>query len=456
MTTASPSAGSPLASPAANGVSDVEAFASITDTRGPIRLGFWVLIVGFGLVLAWAAWAPLDEGVSASAVVSVETRRKTIQHVQGGVIKEVLAREGATVKAGEVLIVLDDTAGRAMYQASRQNYLSQRAQESRLLAEIAGAGSIAFHPDLLDPKDPLAKQHLMVQQQLFTARRAAHAADMSAIEQAILGTESQLAGVRQMLPNRRAQQSLQAQQVVGVRTLADEGFAPRNQALQLEQAQAELRTSLADLEATQARLQASAAEARQRMAQRRQEYLKELSVELANVRREVQANDEKMGAVKQELERMQIRTPVAGQVIGLAIAGEGGVVQAGQRLMDVLPQGESLRLDVKVPPHVIDRVSLGEPVEVRFATFADSPKLVVHGKLVSLSGDAVSETMGNAVSSYYLARVEITPEGLKSLGTRTIQPGMPAEVLIKTGARPLLTYLLHPLLKRVSASMTEQ
>lgn len=456
MTTPSSPLGALGASAGGGAVSDVEALAKSTDTRGPIRLGFWVLIVGFGAAVAWASWAPLDEGVASGGVVSLETRRKAIQHMQGGVIKELRAREGAEVKADEVLIVLDDTLVKATYQGIRQNYLAQRALESRLLAEISGSPGITFHPDLLHSDDALAKQHMLVQQQLFNARRGAQASEVAALEFSIAGIESQLTGLRQMLQERRAQQSIQSQQLANVKKLSEEGFAPRNQTLQLEQSQAELRTTLAEMEASQLRLQSGLAEARQRVAQRRHEYTKEASTDLSNVRREVQANEEKMAAMALELNRMQIRTPVGGQVIGLGVSGVGSVVQAGQKLMEVLPRGESLRLDVKVQPHVIDRVTVGQEVEVRFSTFADAPQLVVTGKLVSLAGDAISESNGNAVTSYYLARVEITPQGLKALGNRSIQPGMPVEVLIKTGERPLLTYLLHPLLKRMTASMTEK
>jgi protease secretion system membrane fusion protein len=124
--------------------------------------------------------------------------------------------------------------------------------------------------------------------------------------------------------------------------------------------------------------------------------------------------------------------------------------------MDVVPQGESLVLDVKVLPNVIDRVHAGDVTEVRFANFANSPQLVVEGKIISLSGDAVTEQAGAQVQSFYLARVEITSQGLKALGNRNMQPGMQAEVLIRTGERTLLTYLLHPLTKRVAAAMTEE
>jgi len=437
-------------------VTDVDDIELKTDTKPVIRLGFWVLVVGFGLFLLWAAFAPLDEGVSAPATVSIETRRKTVQHQSGGVVQKVLAKEGAEVKAGDPLIVLDDAAARAGYETIRQNYLAQRAFESRLIAEVTGAGSITFHPDLMLDKDPVALQHRTVQQQLFVSRRASQVAEISAAKQSIVGLEGQIAGMQLMLESRKNQAAIQARQLSNVQSLAEEGFAPRNQALQLEQAQAELRTSLADLQTNMQRTQSGIAETRLRIAQREQDFIKEVSGQLADVRKEVQANQERLVAITAELGRTQIRAPVSGQVIGLAIAGAGAVVTPGQRLMDIVPRGEGLLLDARVPPNVIDRVKVGERVEVRFSAFANTPQLVVHGKVVSLSGDAVAEQAGNTTISFYLARVELTPEGRKALGDRSMQPGMMAEVLIKTGERSLLTYLLHPLLKRVASAMTEE
>lgn len=153
-------------------ITDIDAVELKTDTAPVIRLGFWVLLVGFGLFLAWAAFAPLDEGVVAPATVSIETRRKVVQHMSGGVIKSIEVKEGQEVKQGDVLAVLDDTGLRAGVEAIRQNYLAQRALESRLLAEAAQAGSVTFHPDLVESKDPIASQHMAVQQQFFNARRA--------------------------------------------------------------------------------------------------------------------------------------------------------------------------------------------------------------------------------------------------------------------------------------------
>jgi protease secretion system membrane fusion protein len=441
-----------------SGATDVQDLLTATDTRRPVRLGLWVLVVGFGGFLAWAAWAPLDEGVAAPAMVSIETKRKTIQHMNGGVIKQVPVKEGQAVQAGDTLIVLDDAGARANFESIRQNYMAQRAAESRLLAEQQERPSIDFHPDLLaQAADPLVKQHMATQTQLFNARRLALTAELAADTEAIAGLQAQWQGMTHMLDSRSAQARQQAEQLHNISELAREGYAPRNQMLQLEQSQSELRATMADLQSNQQRIQRSMAELRQRMALRKQEYHKEEGAQLADVRREVQAGQDKLKAISDELDRTRIKAPVAGQVVGLALGSSGGVVTPGQHLMDIVPQGEALMVDAKVPPQVIDRIHTGDAAEVRFSGFAHSPQLVLDAKVVSLSRDVVTENVGpQQAQSYYLARVQVSPEGFKQLGQRTLQPGMPAEVLIKTGERSLLTYLLHPLTKRIAAAMKEE
>ena len=410
-------------------IEGIQELGSHTDTRGPIRLGFWVLIVGFGGFLLWSALAPLDEGVAAQATVSMESRRKTIQHFSGGVVRQVLVKEGQWVKEGDVLVELGEATSRANFEAVRQNYMSQRATESRLLAELKGLPAIIFHADLLKAEsDPLVQQHMQTQRDLFQSRRASNSASTL--------------GISTMLENRKIQATLQAQQLSAVQELATEGYASRNQVLQMEQTQAELRSMIADLTANYTRV--------------RQDYLKEVSAQLAEVRREVQSGQERLAAASEDLARTQIRSPVDGQVIGLSLGSTGGVVTPGQRLMDVIPKGEILMIDAKIPPHVIDKVYAGEVVDVRFSTFANSPQLVLNGKLTSVSSDVIVEQSAMGTISYYLARVEITPEGIRQLGKRVMQPGMPAEVLINTGERTLLTYLMHPLTKRLASAMKEE
>ena len=438
-------------------VEDLKSNNDFSNTDQPIRMGFWVLIVGFGCFMLWTAFAPLDEGVSAAASVSIESKRKTIQHMSGGVVHNVLVKEGQMVKAGDVLVELDEGVSKANFEAVRQNYMGQRASESRLLAEQSGADRINFHSDLMtSATDPLVLQHMQSQTLLFQSRKAALQAEMQAGEENLGGLKAQFESTTSMLENRKIQAALQEQQIKAVKELSLEGYAPKNQVLQLEQSQSELRSLMADLQGNLNRIQRSMAEVHQRLAQRKQEYLKEVSQQLADVRREVQSGQDKLKAVTEELARTQVKSPVDGQVVGMQVSSIGGVVTPGQRLMDVVPNSEALVVDAKIPPHIIDKVFAGEAVEVRFSTFANSPQLVLDAKLVSVSKDVISEQTAMGVQSYYLARAAINEEGMKTLGKRVLQPGMPAEVLIKTGERSLLTYLLHPLTKRIAASMKEE
>lgn len=428
---------------------------AVPDPGRPGRIGLWVLAIGFGGFLAWAALAPLDEGVPATGMVSIDTKRKTVQHLIGGIVQDVLVREGDEVQEGQLLIRLDSAVARSNYEAVRQRYLGLRAMQGRLLAEQTGRTAIAFHPDLVAAgTDPLIKQQMQNQEQLFMTRASLLRSDLQSIEESIQGQEGLLAAYKGMLENRTSQLRLLNEELSHLRGLVKEGYAPRNRQLELERMVADSSTAIADLMGNSERARRAIGEMRQRALSRKQEYRKEVETQLADVNREVQADSEKMRAVSDDLARTEIRAPASGQVVGLAVQTVGAVVQSGQKLMDIVPKDAPLILEAHVAPHLIDRVHTDLLVDVRFSSFAHSPQLVVDGKVVSISADLLTEPQTNV--SYYLARVEVTPEGLKRLGKRQLQPGMPVEVIFKTGERSMLTYLLHPLTKRLAASMTEE
>ena len=419
------------------------------------RLGLWALAIGFGGFLLWAAIAPLDEGVAAAGVVAIDTKRKTVQHLSGGIVKEVLVREGDEVNEGQSLIRLDSAVARANHESVRQRYLGLRAMQGRLQAEQTGAGSIAFHPDLqAAATDPLIRQQMQNQEQLFLTRRSLLRSDLQSMEESIQGQEGLLQAYSGMLENRRNQLRLINEELTNLRGLVKEGYAPRNRQMEMERLAAESSTAIADLQGNTVRARRAIGELRQRALSRQQEYRKEVETQLADVSREVLSDNEKLHAVTDDLARTEIKAPASGQVVGLAVQTVGGVVQPGQKLMDIVPKDAPLLLEARVAPHLIDRVHADLPVDVRFSSFAHSPQLVVDGKVVSISGDLLTEPQTNV--SYYLARVQVTPEGLKHLGKRQLQPGMPVEVIFKTGERSMLTYLLHPLTKRLAASMIEE
>ena len=421
------------------------------------RLGAGVLLGGFLLFIVWAAMAPLDEGVPTQATVAIDTKRKAVQHLQGGIVREVMVREGDVVKEGQPLARLDDAVSRANFEATRQRYLALRAMEARLLAEQTGRDNIEFGAELREAAgDPLIARHLSTQGQLFATRRSALRADLQAIEESIRGQEAGIQAFGGMLESRGAQRRLIQEQLGNISGLVKEGYAPRNQQLDLERQVAEVTTAMTDLQGNTARARQAIAELRQRALSRQQDYRKETDGQLAEVAREVQSDEGKFKALREDLERMVIKSPATGQVVGLAFQTVGGVVPPGQKLMDIVPEKESLLLEARIPPHLIDAVHPGLKTDVRFSAFAHSPQLVVEGKVLSVSGDLLAEQTPQGVMSFFLARIQLTPEGMKGLGKHQIQPGMPAEVIIRTGERTVLTYLLHPLTRRVASSMKEQ
>lgn len=285
-------------------------------------------------------------------------------------------------------------------------------------------------------------------------RRSLLRSDLQSIEESIQGQEGLLQAYKGMLENRSSQLRLINEELGHLRGLVKEGYAPRNRQLEMERMVADSSTAIADLQGNTVRARRTIGELRQRALSRQQEYRKEVETQLADVSREVLSDNEKLRAVTDDLARTEIKAPAAGQVVGLVAQTVGGVVQPGQKLMDIVPKDAPLLLEAHVAPHLIDRVHTDLPVDVRFSSFAHSPQLVVGGKVVSISADLLTEPQTNV--SYYLARVQVTPDGLKHLGKRQLQPGMPVEVIFKTGERSMLTYLLHPLTKRLAASMTEE
>lgn len=451
---ATPDSSSPLSQAAAAQPPGASAPA---DTGRAARIGLWALGLGFGGFLLWAGLAPLDEGVPSHGMVAIDTKRKAVQHLSGGIVKAVLVKEGDVVKEGQTLIQLDEATARANHEAVRQRYLGLRAMQGRLLAEQSGAGSISWHPDLkAEASDPLIQSQITTQEQLFRSRRAALQADLQGIEESIRGQEGLLQAYAGMLEHRRQQLALLQDELKHTRGLVAEGYAPRNRQLELERATADSQAQIADLIGNTTRAQRTIGELRQRAMSRQQEYRKEVETQLSDVTREVQSDAEKLVAVKADLGRVEIKSPASGQVVGLAIQTVGGVVQPGQKLMDVVPENEPLLLEARIEPHLIDKVRTGLPTDVRFSTFAHTPQLVVPGEVQSISTDLLTEQQGGMMVTYYLARIKITPEGMQALGKRQMQPGMPVEVVIKTGERSLLTYLLKPLTKRVAASLKEE
>ncbi|CAG0996213.1 Type I secretion system membrane fusion protein PrsE [Methylophilaceae bacterium] len=439
--------------------SQVIALHDYANDRRSSRMGMLILLIGLGGFLLWAAFAPLDEGVPTDGVVNIEGSHKIIQHFTGGIVSRILVQEGQEVKAGDVLIHLDDTSIQARADEIRQRYLGLLAQESRLRAEKAGARTIIFHPDVLKYQDdPNVRQHMLNQSQLMHARQEALNADIAGLNESIQGQHALIDGYQGVLSSYRSQLSLLNEQMAGIRQLVGEGFAPRNQQNELEQKIAQVHGDIANTEANLLRSRKSILELTQRISARRQMEQKDIDTEMAQVMLAVQADAERSKPIRDELRRIVITSPASGQVVGLQVHTLGAVIQPGQKIMNIVPVGEPLILDARIPPHLIDKIEAGQDADVRFSTFSNSPQLLLEGKVKTVSSDLLTENAGNGElpSSYYLARIAVTPKGMQALGNRVMQPGMPVQIVIRTGERTLLTYLMHPLVKRIAASMKEE
>jgi protease secretion system membrane fusion protein len=425
------------------------------DAGQAARTGLWILLIGLGGFLAWAALAPLDRGVPVAGRVSVETKLKAVQHLTGGIVKEVLVREGGLVREGQAMFRLEESTSKANFEGVRQDYVGGLAVKARLSAELSGAGRINFPAELTSQgADPQLQQLIRTQEQLFNSRRAALRADLQVIEEGMRGQDEQLRSYASMAESRRAQLALLKEEIKSTADMVKDGYVPRSRARELERAVAEVEGQVQEQLGNMARARQAISELKVRAVARQQEYRKEIEAQMAEASKGVQAGSERFSAARGDLDRTVIRAPASGQVVGLQMQTVGGVVTPGQKLADIVPQGVPLLLEARVKPQLIDRLAPGLMADVRFQAFANTPELVVESQLVSVSGDLIIDPQHNN-EAHYLALLKITDKGKQTLGSRVLQPGMPAEIIVKTGEQTLLNYLLGPFLKRLASSMKE-
>lgn len=426
-----------------------------TDERKISRRGMWILLLGFGGFMAWAALAPLDEGVTAHGTVTVAGNRQTIQHLTGGTIEKLLAKEGQQVMRDQSLIELNSTQPSAQLGITLTQYISAQAVEDRLRAERGGLPRISFSESLTRlGDDPRIEQAKALQTQLFNSRRAALRSELGILQENLRGMTEQLSGYQNLKASREAQGKWLAEELKGVRDLAGEGYVPKNRLYQLERDAAQLQGALAETIANIGQVQNSISEVKLRMLARQQEYQQEVESQLTDIQKETRALADRLDALRYEVEHAVIRAPVAGIVVGLKVHTVGGVVQPGQPLMDVIPQDEPLLIEAMVDPSMSARVQPGMAVDINFPALNQQKTPVIAGEVQTFSADRlVDQKTGNA---YFLAQVRVTPEGMKRIGSEQIRPGMPAVVVIKAGERTMLEYLIKPMTDRMRLSFKEK
>lgn len=412
-----------------------------------VRLGYRVIAVGLGGFLIWAVFAPLDQGVPGQGVVTFTNQRKVVQHPDGGMVDEVLVAEGSKVKAGQVIARLNVTANKAQTEMVRAQYRAAKSEELRLLAELSGKKSLELQG--AETADPLMTEAMEQQAAVLRTRRSVLESELAVLRENLHGLERQASGYRNLMITRKQQGELAKQQVVGVRELTSTGYYPKNRLLELERAAAEHDAKIDETQTELGRIESSIAEVKYRLLLRQQEYRKEVEGRLAELQPEVSGLKSKLDAVEFIEKNSVILSPADGFAVGLNFHGKGEVVPPGGRIVDIVPENEQLIVDAKFAPDMADELRAGLNVDIRFSGVNSVNLPAVEGEVLTVSADQLVDEATR--TPYFLARVQLTKPGLATLKEYqvAIQPGMPAEVLVKTGERSLFNYLIAPVKDRM-------
>lgn len=426
------------------------------NSRSPLRWGLLVLLIGFGGFMLWASFAPLDAGVPAEATVQVFGNRKSVQHLEGGVVDELMVREGDNVQEGQVLLRLNPTRALAEQGIVSSQFIIAEAARSRLLAERDDASSITYRPEFVErfKEDPRFIEATRAQEQLFKTRREALKGEIAILRENLKGAQEQLSGLLKVQANRKSQIDFINRELAGVRDLAKDGYLPRNRMFELERDAAQLQAALSNDIVEAGRTRNQIAELKLRILQRSQDYQKEVQSQLSDLQKEASSLEDRLSALDYSVQETSIRAPITGMVQNLTVHTVGGVIGPGTLLMEIVPFDSEYIIEARVPVQSIDKVHPGLDVEVTFPAFNQAKTPSVPGKVLTVSGDRLMDEATHM--PYYRAQVQLTPEGVDKLTGNLIRPGMPASVTIRTGERTMLNYLLKPFTDRLHRSLREE
>ena len=427
----------------------------LSDTRRPLVVGAIIIVVtffGFGL---WAALAPIDSAAIASGFLTVQSNRRTIQHLEGGIVQEIFARDGMAVKAGDVLIRLDETRAKAQTDILLADLDSQLATEARLLAEREGLNAPVFPEELLKRQaNPSITAILAGQRNVFDTRMASLAGQKSILEQRVGQFNEQISGLRALVKAKGTQARLINEELKDLSGLLERGYVTKTRVLALEREAARLEGERAEHIAAIARSEQGIGEARLQSFQLEKARQEEIASELRDVQARIAELRERMIASSDMLRRIDIVAPVSGTVMDLAVHTAGGVIAPGAPIMDIVPLNDVLVVEVQINPIDIDTIRPGSEVALRVST-ADARKTpVITGILETISADrSVDQRSGIA---YYKGRVVIPVEQRERLGGLTLRSGMQVEALINRGEQTALQYVLKPLTEAFAKSFRER
>ncbi len=431
-----------------------EADVSLVTNDMPIRaIGMAVVLGTVGVLGVWSYLAPIDSAASAPGFVTVKSHSKTVQHLDGGIVKELIAKDGDIVNEGDVLLILDGTDIKAQAEILRGQQITLEAQVARLSAERDRLGSVIYPKDLQNLNDARVIEARQGENQIFNARKNAHDGEVSVLNQRISQLTSRIQGLQGQKTSKQNLNASYTEEAKDLKELLAEGFADKQRLRDMERSITATIGEIASLSSEIASSEMQIGETRLQIMQIQKQFQEEVADKFGEVQAQLYDVNQRLAATNDKVNRIQVKAPAAGRVMGMSIYTVGGVITPGRPILDIVPQGEDLVVEARVSPMDIDRVHVGLVAEVRFSAFKQAlvPKTV--GKLIGLSADKITDERTG--QPYYSAKIELTPESYVKLGDMELLPGMPADVLINTGERTVFEYLMQPITNAFARAFIE-
>ena len=422
--------------------------------RGPRRLGWMTIGLVFGIGGWLAATVPLSSAAIAPGIINPSGSRKTVQHLEGGIVRHIHVREGEVVVPGQPLVTLQNIHAQAQLAELRERLVYLIAAEARLQAEQSGANVIPVPaaPELADKS--LLEKSMESQQILLDSRRETQSLRERLLSHKVQQLREQNTGLREVMAAQDEEGELLGREIASAKTLVDKGFERVSRMLDLQRTKAELKGERARNLAQMASNDREMGTAEMELLTATQGEREKVDAELAAVRGELATLRTKLPAHLDVLDRTVITAAIHGTVMNVRVTTETGVVMPGAPLLDLVPRDEKLVVDARVRPIDVDVVHPGLQATVVLSAYAQRNLPQVHGTLRSISADALTDERTG--QQYFLAKVEIDQDDLSALGDRLeLIPGMPAEVFILTGERTALDYLVRPFVESVTRSFRE-
>lgn len=424
--------------------------------RRPARTGFALIVVFLGGFVAWGFTVPLAGGAVATGVISPDGSRRTIQHLEGGIIASLAVRDGDRVAAGQPLVMLESLQARTVFNALLNQHHTLVATQARLRAEQAGRAEVEFPAEVQEAAraDAELRTILEGQRSMFATRRAAHESRREVLRQRIEQSHQQIRALEAQVQSAAQQSALIADELRGKEQLLQRGLVPRPEVLRLQRVQAEIHGRWGEHTGMIARTRQVIGETEMQILAADAERADKIAEQLDKVRVELASVTERLQASRDVLARTAINAPVSGKVVDMRFKTVEGVIRGGEPILDIVPDEEMLLIDARVLPSDIDVVHAGLAAEVRLTAYSSRGLPRISGVVRTVSADRLTDQSSN--QPYYLARVEVARGELDKLGPAVeLKPGMPAEVLIIRKERTMVDYLFEPLREAFRRSFRE-